>query len=301
MGTTGLLIRTTRSVLARTPVAVSTPRVCRTVYATTPMMEMTHSSEGHVPSRATTQGRVRRYVFMVSHLAPDRRRHGREATGRFSLRGASYTALVGHSGLTLSDEVNGRLPRVRTCGDGSLCCDNDPQCCDGGGNGVFLDNKGQIADSAPSTTFSYGPERTAATFRTDRTTSTSATSATSTSAPKTTEASQETGTNGDDGDDDGGNDNAVKIGVGVAVPVAVLLIAGAGFFFWRRRKANNTPTNSVGDYTYGGIPKSNPHDMHDTPSPSMSQGYGGTQPPPPEHQPHIELENTQRQYNELEA
>ncbi|KAL1843516.1 hypothetical protein VTJ49DRAFT_1109 [Mycothermus thermophilus] len=34
-----------------------------------------------------------------------------------------------------------RYPRVKTCSDGSLCCDDDPKCCDRG-QGIFLDESG---------------------------------------------------------------------------------------------------------------------------------------------------------------
>jgi len=37
------------------------------------------------------------------------------------------------------------------------------------------------------------------------------------------------------------SNHAVAIGVGVAIPVAVILAAIIGFFFWRRRKASQTP------------------------------------------------------------
>ncbi|KAL2270620.1 hypothetical protein VTJ83DRAFT_2804 [Remersonia thermophila] len=35
-----------------------------------------------------------------------------------------------------------KYPRVKTCADGSLCCDDDPNCCNRG-QGVFLDTNGQ--------------------------------------------------------------------------------------------------------------------------------------------------------------
>lgn len=127
---------------------------------------------------------------------------------------------------------------MTVCSDGSLCCNNDEQCCSKG-NGVFIDNDGRLADSAPETTYSYGPERTQSGYRTNThssTTSISTTTSASTSATDSTSAVAETTLTGDSDDDDDGQ--GLKIGLGVGIPVAALLIgAVAGLFFWRRRRA----------------------------------------------------------------
>lgn len=134
------------------------------------------------------------------------------------------------------DETDGFLPRVTTCADGSLCCDNDAHCCDAG-TGTFLDNNGLIADRAPTTTYSYGPERTAATFRTD--TETSSRPSIPLGVP-TTSATVEPSTSpnplNSGSESEGATDTGVKIGLGVAIPVGCIAIGLAGFWFWRRRR-----------------------------------------------------------------
>ncbi|KAI9898463.1 hypothetical protein N3K66_006823 [Trichothecium roseum] len=133
--------------------------------------------------------------------------------------------------ICLYDEKSGLFPRVTVCSDGSLCCNDDEQCCSKG-NGVFIDNDGRLADSAPETTYSYGPERTQSGYRTNTHSST-----TSISATDSTSAVAETTLAGDSDDDDD-DGQGLKIGLGVGIPVAALLLGAiAGLFFWRRRRA----------------------------------------------------------------
>lgn len=154
--------------------------------------------------------------------------------------------------------MDGILPRVRICSDGSLCCNDDSQCCDNGG-GVFLDNEGKIADRAPSTTVSWGPERTASTFRTDVATSTTA-SATTTSATASASVTNDPGGAGNDDSDD--DSQGLTIGLGVGIPVAAILLGAVGWFFWRRRRAARKTQvaelgGGTGGGTYSGVPKAN--------------------------------------------
>ena len=136
--------------------------------------------------------------------------------------------------------MNGLFPRVIVCADGSLCCNDDEQCC-AKGNGVFIDNDGRLADIAPETTYSYGPDRTVSGYRTNThsTSTTSVTSETTSAAAETTSASNDKSNDGDDDGDSGDDGQGLKIGLGVGIPVAALLVAAlVGFFFWRRRRAS---------------------------------------------------------------
>ncbi|KAH6884556.1 hypothetical protein B0T10DRAFT_132478 [Thelonectria olida] len=155
--------------------------------------------------------------------------------------------------ICLYNETTGVLPRVRPCSDGSLCCDDNDHCCDDG-KGIFLDNDGQIADSAPSTTYSYGPERTAASFRTNRaSTSTSASTASDASATTTAEPALADATTSataaetsSASDDDGDSSNGLAIGLGVGLPVAALIVGGLFFiFWWKRRSARKADANTA--------------------------------------------------------
>lgn len=153
------------------------------------------------------------------------------------------------------DEVNGVFPRVTLCGDGSLCCDNDPQCC-GSGTGIFLDNQGRVAKSAPTTTYSWGPERTAATFRTNLPSSThksASASSTPTQAPTQSNAS-------DSSEKD--NNQGLKIGLGVGIPVGCIAVGAVAFLLFRRRRksgqgqgeAAELGTDGEKKTVYGGPP-----------------------------------------------
>ncbi|POR36818.1 Uncharacterized protein TPAR_02987 [Tolypocladium paradoxum] len=137
--------------------------------------------------------------------------------------------------ICLYDEVNGVFPRVAVCSDGSLCCNDDSQCCQSG-RGTFLDDNGSIANSTPSTTFSYGPERTAATFRISNTASIS--TATPSSTLTSTESSTWTAIPSDamDLSKDQDNSRALKIGLGVGVPVACFFSGLVAFLYSGKRR-----------------------------------------------------------------
>lgn len=148
-----------------------------------------------------------------------------------------------------------RFPRVNVCNDGSLCCEYDTQCCEGG-RGVFLDNQGQFAERAPATTYSWGPSRTEAGFTftkppVEKPTSASTTDALTTDDPTTSgpptrvptaEFSQATSSpskTSSPGEASNGDGDGLKIGLGVGISVGCLLIAGvAVWLVWRRRKAS---------------------------------------------------------------
>jgi hypothetical protein len=149
----------------------------------------------------------------------------------------------------------GIFPRVTTCADGSLCCDNDSRCCEKG-DGIFLDEEGRITDSPPSTLFTWGSERTASTFRmsTESSTSTSTSTSTSSESSSTGPSSENTETSRttsvpasantsndlekNPGEEKDGSDGSMAIGLGVGLGVGISLIAGALglWFFMRRRK-----------------------------------------------------------------
>ncbi|KAH6997569.1 hypothetical protein BKA56DRAFT_565619 [Ilyonectria sp. MPI-CAGE-AT-0026] len=166
--------------------------------------------------------------------------------------------------ICLYNETTGILPRVNACSDGSLCCDDDSHCCDNG-NGIFLDNDGQVADSAPSTTYSYGPERTAATFRTKEETTTSSTTvatssttvatsstvATTSASESTTTASVATSTSSSAAEEsssagDTNNTSSLAIGLGVGIPVAAVAAGLLGaWFWWRNRKVKKAAADEM--------------------------------------------------------
>ncbi|EAQ91693.1 hypothetical protein CHGG_03628 [Chaetomium globosum CBS 148.51] len=166
------------------------------------------------------------------------------------------------------NETTGIFPRVTPCNDGSLCCNDDPQCCQNG-NGIFLDESGNRASAkATAATTSYPPvsdglERFTLTPSTS-TTSTSSTSATTASADESS-----TTTNDEPGaattsssttpppDTSNNSDDSIglKVGLGLGIPLAVILTAIAVYFFLRRRNrhANGTMPDSQQPYDpYGG-------------------------------------------------
>lgn len=168
--------------------------------------------------------------------------------------------------LTRLDET-GILPRVRACADGSLCCDNDERCCDNG-DGIFLGNDGVITDSAPSTTYTWGPERTASTFRmtTESPTTSEAPTSTepSTSSAPTTSSEPQDGASGNDGDENTDDGSTLAIGLGVGLGVGIPLIAiglGLWLFCMKRKRTAVTSTHE--------LPSSQQHGHH----PGYQAGY----------------------------
>ncbi|KAK5659509.1 hypothetical protein OQA88_711 [Cercophora sp. LCS_1] len=139
----------------------------------------------------------------------------------------------------------GRLPRVTECEDGSLCCNNDPQCCQNK-SGVFLDENGnKVSTRGTQATTSYPPTGTG----TDRFTQTPlvSTSPTSTLASTGGTAASQTGGGPSNsgtpspgagaGASEGDKESTLglKVGLGLGIPLAVLLSAGLVYFLLRRR------------------------------------------------------------------
>ncbi|KAH7327802.1 hypothetical protein B0I35DRAFT_403265 [Stachybotrys elegans] len=135
--------------------------------------------------------------------------------------------------ICLYNETTGVLPRVRSCADGSLCCDNDERCCDNG-DGIFLGLDGRITDSAPSTTHTWGPERTDATFR--MSTASETTSAPSTSSTSSEAAPTSPPADGSQGSDPNDNGSGLGIGLGVGLGLGIALLLAAGIWWWLKRK-----------------------------------------------------------------
>ncbi|KEY73590.1 hypothetical protein S7711_09126 [Stachybotrys chartarum IBT 7711] len=196
----------------------------------------------------------------------------------------------------------GILPRVRACADGSLCCDNDERCCDNG-DGIFLGNDGVITDSAPSTTYTWGPERTASTFRmtTESPSTSEAPTSTepSTSSVATTSSEPQDGAAGNNGDENTDDGSTLAIGLGVGLGVGIPLIAvGLGlWFFCRKRKraaASSThelpsgqqtgyqPTEQAEKYRYAGHTGQAPHEVHSPDANVIGKAELATAPPPVE-------------------
>lgn len=137
------------------------------------------------------------------------------------------------------------FPRVNICPDGSLCCQSEPRCC-ADGQGIFLDNDGSRTDRAPSTTYSWGPGRTTDSAPLEPTTLPSATTATSTTESATSSTTelassvtQPAPTSSSDNLHQSSNTTdsiGFKVGLGIGVPAAVLLVAGVAFWVYRRRR-----------------------------------------------------------------
>lgn len=113
-------------------------------------------------------------------------------------------------GGALADETvyhEKHFPRVTRCGNGSYCCSRDPSCC-AADSGVFLDAEGRVVDS------------------------------TSTASPSSTESSA-ADTPADESPDtsDGAvpDSTALKVGLGLGIPLAAL-VAGFGVWFLLRRR-----------------------------------------------------------------
>ena len=166
----------------------------------------------------------------------------------------------------LVEEKKGVFPRVVLCADGTLCCDNNPQCCEAK-LGVFLDENGnRVYAKATGAVTSYPPipgsyERFTQTPSTDTTTgtSTSTTSSSSTSESTPSSLTLTSPTNPAAADPSSSTSPfqqtpspdtslSLKVGLGLGIPLAALLTACAVWFLLRRRNrrraaatANTTP------------------------------------------------------------
>ncbi|OBT63828.1 hypothetical protein VE03_06624 [Pseudogymnoascus sp. 23342-1-I1] len=182
----------------------------------------------------------------------------------------------------LYDEIDKRFPRVTICDNGKYCCDNDKKCCDEG-RGVLLNSAGKLVgkaaststDSVPSTTSILAePESTSdsspSTSDSSPSASDPATTSSSTPTPSATSettvgAAQSAASSSPTAA--GGLATGAKIGIGVAVPVAVLGAAALGAFLWFRRRRVYSPAGK-GEYK-----PSQAHELGATESPQEMQAY----------------------------
>lgn len=140
------------------------------------------------------------------------------------------------------------FPRVTRCSDGSMCCSNDPQCCNNK-RGRWLDDQGNLLASAPSTTSAQTTTSIASATPTEASTASSElptsaqasagtgsiASTTSTTAPSDISAGD--ASSKDESKSDNGEALALKVGLGLGIPLVAVIAAGAMFcLIWRRRK-----------------------------------------------------------------
>ncbi|KAK4180183.1 hypothetical protein QBC36DRAFT_320601 [Triangularia setosa] len=149
---------------------------------------------------------------------------------------------------------NGVLPRVVECADGSLCCNNDPQCCQDG-RGTFLNERGEVVLSrATAATTSFPPLSGTGTVRTTAPVPTPSTSSSPTLSESTSfssfssfpsSSSSRTDTSllpTDSGSASPGpaplneENNSLKLGLGIGIPSAVLITALLVILYFRRQK-----------------------------------------------------------------
>lgn len=149
------------------------------------------------------------------------------------------------------------MPRVSMCADGSLCCDDNKNCCTEG-KGIFLDESGnRVAARATAATTSYPPGVNTVSSASSRPTSTSvSTPATTTTSASTTRTSSPTGTDGagipssessSSAQDSGASSSSssssssgtvgLKVGLGLGIPLAVLISGALVYWFLRGRNA----------------------------------------------------------------
>ncbi|ELQ33136.1 hypothetical protein OOU_Y34scaffold00997g2 [Pyricularia oryzae Y34] len=147
------------------------------------------------------------------------------------------------------------FPRVTVCADGSLCCNNDPQCCSKG-NGRWLDERGNLLSSPPSqsSASSVVPSTSSASAPLSSSQSkeanTNGASASTDSSSTTTLAAPSTATTtatvGEDaaasrqratGSESDAETLALKVGLGIGIPFAAAIAAFAVWCcFWQRRR-----------------------------------------------------------------
>ncbi|OBT43119.1 hypothetical protein VE00_07678 [Pseudogymnoascus sp. WSF 3629] len=153
--------------------------------------------------------------------------------------------------ICLYDEIDKRFPRVTICeDDGKYCCDNDKDCCTEG-RGVVLNGVGKVVGKAvsssssttsvpstlstSSTSPSSTPTPTSDSSPSDTTTTTPPTPTTPSAASETTDPTNPASPS-ETAAAAGGLATSAKIGIGIAVPLAVLAAAGLGAFLWFRRR-----------------------------------------------------------------
>ncbi|KAK4448899.1 hypothetical protein QBC34DRAFT_300053 [Podospora aff. communis PSN243] len=155
--------------------------------------------------------------------------------------------------ICLYDEpsLGGRLPRVKICDDGSLCCDNLATCCENG-LGIFLDESGRrVSARATAATTSFPPNPTG----TDRITltpsvSTSPTTSLTLSFSESLQATPPVSTpvnpsrsglpsNSNTTTAAEAENTALKVGLGIGIPLAVIATAALVYCLLRRRKKNS--------------------------------------------------------------
>ncbi|KAK3396223.1 hypothetical protein B0T20DRAFT_358230 [Sordaria brevicollis] len=159
----------------------------------------------------------------------------------------------------------GFLPRVTVCNDGSLCCENDPDCCEKGA-GVFLDENGVIVSNAMVNFWtSYPPVSPGGTERytvypsTSRTTmgtsisaaTTTATSMTSSMPPplatetRQTEAPSDTLPVPSPPSSGSANSIGFKVGLALGIPLVALISGIAVYLLMRRHKRRGDQTRAI--------------------------------------------------------
>ncbi|TLD11785.1 hypothetical protein PspLS_11659 [Pyricularia sp. CBS 133598] len=171
--------------------------------------------------------------------------------------------------------ANNVFPRVTVCADGSLCCNNDPQCCSKG-NGRWLGGRGNLLSSPPSlssassvvstTSSASGPlsssqgnqaNTNGASPRADSSSTT--TLAASSTATTTSTAGEDTAaprqrTTGSDSD---AETLALKVGLGIGIPFAAAIAAFAVWYcFWQRRR-KSTKAAKIAQQQQQMLPASN--------------------------------------------
>ncbi|KAF5564263.1 hypothetical protein FNAPI_2256 [Fusarium napiforme] len=133
--------------------------------------------------------------------------------------------------ICLYEERNNRFPRVKQCDDGSYCCsEDDPGCC-AGKRGVFLDSKGNIENDVTSSSASL--IETTSSAETPSSTVIAASTTTSSYPSPTSDETEETNTGTTD------NSQGMKIGLGVGVPAATIIVGLSVWLFLRKRTAKD--------------------------------------------------------------
>ncbi|KAL2150538.1 hypothetical protein VTH82DRAFT_7101 [Thermothelomyces myriococcoides] len=160
------------------------------------------------------------------------------------------------------DEFAGIFPRVTVCPDGSLCCNNDRQCCQDR-KGIFLDENGNVVSArATAATTSYppiggGPSRYTLTPSTSTTTQPTDESSSSSPVSQETVTTTVTVAGGpsdvsvstveeeeEEEEDNGDDTTGLKIGLGVGIPLSVL-VAAAGVYFLTTRHHRGPPATAA--------------------------------------------------------